>query len=709
MRVSEYISQKLSGEFGVRHVFMLTGGGAMFLNYAIGTNPAIQTIHNHHEQASAMAAEGYARVSGKPGVLNVTTGPGGINALNGVFGAFTNLIPMLVLSGQVKRETYIRTYDLLELRQLGDQEVDIINMVHGITKYAVTIMNPDDICYELEKAWYLAQAGRPGPVWLDIPIDVQASDIDATRLSRFSPPKPAPQDRQMLQEKVAYTLEKLQNARRPVVLAGTGVRLAGAVELFNTVIHQLGIPITTGWTHDIVASDDPVYCGRPGTIGTRSGNFAVQNSDVLLILGNRLNIRQTGYNFKSFARFAHKIWVDIDPAELSRPTIQPDYSVIADIKVFLIEMQRQLDGFQWDSSRHGEWLAWCKDRQNRYPVVLPKHRLFTGRINPYHFMEVLFEILKSDDVVVSGNASACIVPFQAAQLNLGQRLFSNSGSASMGYDLPAAIGAAVARKGKRVICLAGDGSLQLNIQELQTVVHHQLPIKLIVLNNNGYQSIRTSQKNFFGDTVGEGPQSGVSLPDYPSVAKAYGLPAIRLFERDFRKKLVDALSTSGPILIDVVLDPDQGFEPRQSSRQLPDGRIVSAPLEDMYPFLDREEYRQNLLIPEWKEIMNYLIFDLDGTLVDSRPGIMFSIHAAIRQLLPSINPTKIDFIIGPPIREMLRVGLKIEDEQLITNIEAAFRTSYDNFGWKYTLVYPEVIETMKRINKTRQTVLYSNS
>ena len=599
MRVSDYISKTLV-EFGVRHVFMLTGGGSMFLNYALGNSSPIQPIFNHHEQACAMAAEGYARITGKPGVINVTTGPGGINALNGVYGAFTDSIPMLILSGQVKRETYIRNHDVPGLRQLGDQEADIISMARGITKYAVTILNPRDIRFHLEKAWYLAQNGRPGPVWLDIPIDVQSSEINPELLTGFSIPEIDLNQSDTLSREVTFTLEKIRSAQRPVILAGTGVRLAGAVGEFTEVIHKLGIPVTTGWTHDIIDSQDAVFSGRPGTIGTRPGNFAVQNSDTLLIIGSRLNIRQTGYAFKSFARTAHKIWVDIDPAELCRPTIKPDTAITADAGDFLREMNRQLDDINWDKSQFTLWLEWCKERVQRYPPVSDEQRHYNGKINPYHFIESLFSVLDQKDIIVTGNASACIIPFQTAQLKMGQRLFSNSGSASMGYDLPAAIGAAVAHQG-RVICLAGDGSLQLNIQELQTVAHYQLPIKIIILNNEGYLSIRTSQKNFFGSTVGESPQSGVSFPDYVKVGQAYGIRSYRLNCENFFPELKSILDEPGPCICDVILDPSQGFEPRQSSRQLPDGRIVSAPLEDLFPFLERDELKENLLIPEWNE------------------------------------------------------------------------------------------------------------
>lgn len=597
MRVSDYIAKRLV-EFGVRHVFMLTGGGAMFLNYALGKHSKLKTIFNHHEQASAMAAEGYARITGQPAVVNVTTGPGSINTLNGIYGAYTDSIPMLILSGQVKRETYIRSYDLPDLRQLGDQEVDIVSMIKNLTKYAVTVTDPQTIRYHLEKAWHLAQTGRPGPCWLDIPIDVQSSQVEEGSLAGFPDfltPGPAPK---ALPDQVAQVLDRIRLARRPVVLAGSGVRLSGQVEQFLDVVHRLGIPVTTGWTHDTIASDDPVFCGRPGTIGTRGGNFAVQNSDLLLVLGSRLNIRQTGYAWNSFARAAYKIWVDVDPAELARPTVKPDMPIAADLRDFLREMQKQLE--VWDPTCHQDWLAWCRERNHRYPAVLPKHRTFNGAINPYHFIGTLFENLGNDDIVVTGNATACIVSFQAGKIKVGQRLFSNSGSASMGYDLPAAIGAAVAGCDRRVVCLAGDGSLHLNIQELQTVSHYQLPIKIFVLNNNGYLSIRTSQKAFFGEVVGESPESGVTFPDYIQLAQVYGIHTKRLAMEHFEDDLRDVLSLKGPVLCEVMLDPTQGFEPRQSSRSLPDGRIVSAPLEDMFPFLEREELSSNMLIPEWQ-------------------------------------------------------------------------------------------------------------
>jgi acetolactate synthase-1/2/3 large subunit len=596
IRVADYIAQTLAAN-GVSHVFMVTGGGAMFLNNALGAEKQIRCICNHHEQACAMAAEGYARVAGKMGVINVTSGPGGINALNGVFGAWTDSIPMLVLSGQVKRETLMSSYRDSNVRQLGDQEADIISMVRRITKYAVTVTEPQSVRYHLEKAMYLATHGRPGPCWLDIPIDVQSSLVDEGSLVQYDSEEDALHwNMPVIREECGLVLQRLRTSKRPAILAGTGVRLAGAINAFDTIIHKLGIPVTTAWTHDLIASDDPLFCGRPGTIGTRAGNFVVQNSDTLLIIGSRLNIRQVSYNWQSFARHAYKIQVDVDPAELDKPTVKPDMAIHCDARVFLEVLNDLVDIQRWDSNKHSEWLAWCRQRLSRYPAVSANQRMYNGAINPYHFMDTLFQCLDENDVIVAGNASACIISFQTAFIKRGQRLFSNSGAASMGYDLPAAIGAAFARSGQRIICLAGDGSLQMNIQELQTVVHNQLNIKMFVLNNGGYLSIRTTQRNFFGNLIGESPRSGVTFPDTVKVGTAYGIASFRLNEPEFEERLKGILASPGPVVCEVVLDPEQSFEPRLSSRQLPDGRIVTPPMEDMFPFLPREELLDNMLV-----------------------------------------------------------------------------------------------------------------
>lgn len=598
MRLADYVMQFLADR-GVKHVFLVTGGGAMHLNDALGREPRIEYVCNHHEQASAMAAEGYARVTGQPGVVSVTSGPGGVNALNGVFGAFTDSIPMLVLSGQMKRETLLQTHGLLgRLRQLGDQEIDIVGMVRRITKSAVLLADPQRVRYELERAWHLCQSGRPGPCWIDIPVDVQAADVEPSALAGYSPEPPAGLAAAELSRVAEQVLAKIKTAKRPVILAGTGVRIAGATELFRRIVSRLRLPVATAWTHDVIETSDPCACGKAGSIGDRPGNFAVQNSDLVLVIGSRLNIRQVSYNWENFARHAEKIVVDIDPEELAKPMVRPDLPICADAKDFLGALDTAIDAHGFDASPHADWLAWCRERVVRYPVFDPVRQASRpGAINPYHFARELFACLEEDDVIVCGDATACIVTFQSSVIRAQTRLFSNSGSASMGYDLPAAIGAAVARGGKRVICLAGDGSLQMNIQELQTVRHHNFPIKLFVLNNGGYLSIRQTQTAFFGLSVGAGSESGVSFPAFRKIADAYALPASRLDQPDFRRDVTTILQAPGPHVCEVIIDPAQGFEPKLSSRRLPDGRMVSSSLEDMAPFLDREELAANLLIP----------------------------------------------------------------------------------------------------------------
>jgi acetolactate synthase-1/2/3 large subunit len=600
MRLADYVVRRLA-DLGISHTFMLTGGGAMHLNDAIGREARMKYICCHHEQACAIAAEAYSRISGMPAIVNVTTGPGGINSLNGVFGAFTDSIPMIVLSGQVKRETCLYKHHLIgKLRQLGDQEADIAGMVKGITKYAVTVDDPASIRYHVEKAFHLATTGRPGPCWLDIPIDVQASTVNPDDLTGYRPEEDlAEWDESTVRRQCRELLARMESAQRPVLMVGSGVHVARAYDAFEKAIRRLSIPVTTAWTAvDLLDSEDPLYCGRPGVVGNRAGNFTVQNADLVVVVGCRLAIRQASYNWASFARHAFMVQVDIDKAELDKPMVRPHLGIQADCRAFLEILFQEAEEARFNSSRFAPWLEWCKERVRKYPVVQERHRSGKGKLNPYHFTEALFDQLRPSDVIACGDASASVIPFQAARIKRGQRLFTNAGSASMGYDLPAAVGAAFARPESRILCLAGDGSLMLNLQEFQTVVHHQLPIKIIVYNNDGYLSIRSTQNNFFHLLVGEGPASGVTFPDYVKVGAAFGLRSLRIEGGNFSEELSGFLNEPGPGLLDVILDPDQPIEPKLSSRQLPDGRMVSSNLEDMAPFLDREEFKTNLLFEE---------------------------------------------------------------------------------------------------------------
>lgn len=599
MRVADYIASFLADR-GCRHVFGVTGGGAMHLNDAFGEEERLHCIYNHHEQASAMAAESYARLGSHPAVVNVTTGPGGINALNGVYGAWTDSVPMIVVSGQVKRETCMAFNDVPGLRQLGDQEVDIIGMVRGITKFAEIVREPSQVRRLLEEAWYQATNGRPGPVWLDVPIDVQGAEVEPASLMGFEPPRSKLLSGKALSDAMESVRDKVSAAKRPVILVGGGIRVAKARDQLLELVEKWRIPVVTAWNaHDVVWDDHPLYAGRPGTIGDRAGNFAVQNSDLLLVLGSRLNIRQIGYAWPSFARAAFKIWIDADDAELRKPTVRPDLAINADLADALRDLVKKEPPPEAPDLE--AWRSRCSKWRERYPVVLPEYRKKSELVNPYIFVEKLFESLEDNEIVVCADGTACVVTFQAARLKKDQRLYTNSGSASMGYDLPAAIGAAVA-SGQRVVCLAGDGSIQMNLQELQTIKTNRLPIKIFILNNGGYHSIKHTQANFFGRLHGCDATSGVECPDAETMARAYGFPFTRLSEAtSLDSVLKAALSGDGAAICEVVLDPAQPFSPKQSSRRLPDGRMVSAPLEDLAPFLERDELAANMLIPLWDE------------------------------------------------------------------------------------------------------------
>lgn len=578
MNASERIADWLA-DHGIEQVFTVTGGGAMYLNQALGTHPRITCTFMHHEQACAMAAEAYARVSGKPAVVMLTTGPGGINALNGVFGAYTDSIPMVVISGQVKRATCLDYTPVPGLRQLGDQEGPMIAMARPVTKMAESVGSPEALADQLPRAFALATHSRPGPVWLDIPLDVQSAECAPLPAA----PAPATPIHPDLSAHCAALATRLRAAHRPLILAGTGVRLSGAGKALLDFAEAHGIPVATAWTHDLIASDHPLFAGRPGTIGTRAGNFCTQNADCVIVIGSRLNIRQVSYNWASFARNAFVAQVDIDPAELAKPFVQPDLRIGADASVFLGALTLACTDGLPDFS---PWAAWCRDIARRYPTG--GHPADGAQLHPYALVERVFSQLRDDDIVVCGNASACILPFQVGRLKAGQRMFSNSGSASMGYDLPAAIGAAQAAGGRRVVCFAGDGSLQMNIQELQTLKTLDLDIALVLIDNGGYASIRQTHENFFGRIVGATPASGVEFPDFARIAQAYGLDAVGVTAANL-PDLDAALGRRGPVLIAAQVDPLPGFEPRIKSRALPEGGFATPELDDMFPFLPPDE------------------------------------------------------------------------------------------------------------------------
>jgi acetolactate synthase-1/2/3 large subunit len=580
---------------------MITGGGAMFLNDAFGLEKRIQYVCNLHEQACAMAAEGYARAAEKMAVVCVTSGPGGTNSMTGVLGQWLDSIPVLYLSGQVRYDTAVPSTGL-PLRQLGDQEANIVDIVRPITKYAVMVTDPQLIRYHLEKAMHLAVSGRPGPVWLDIPLNVQSSLVEEANLKSYDPGEDGNGAALDIDEHhVDEVVRRLSTSERPVMLAGAGIRLAGAADAFYHLAERMGIPVQVAWDAiDLFPSAHPLYAGRPSTVGQRGANFVFQNADLLLSLGCRLNVRQIGYAFPAVARAAYKASVDIDPAELRKPTIRIDLPINADAGEFIRILDMRLKSKRLPKKT--AWLSWCQERIQRYPVVLPEYLQRRKPVNPYVFCDVLSERLDAEDVMVSSNGASCVIPIQVMQIKRGQRHIVNSGCAAMGYGLPAAIGACFANDRKRVICLEGDGSIQMNIQELETIAYHSLPVKIFVFNNGGYLSIRTTQNNFFpGNLVGESEKSGVGFPDLVRVAKAYGIHACRIRDhKNMREQIDNVLQVDGPVLCDVRMDSTQLFVPRIASKRLPDGRMVSSPLEDMYPFLPEHEFLSNMIISRWQ-------------------------------------------------------------------------------------------------------------
>ena len=585
IKVSDFIALRLKEVYQVQHLFMVSGGGAMHLNDSFGRH--IDYICNHNEQASGIAGEAYARYAQKLGVVSVTTGPGGLNAMNGLFGSWTDSAPVLFISGQVKYSTTVASCRKISLRQLGDQEVDIISVVKPLTKYCAMIDDIRMVKYHLDRAVYEATHDRFGPVWLDVPMNIQGAVMNEDDQIEFVPPA-----NMVANCRISEVLKYLSEAQRPLIVAGHGIRLSGAFEEFMALLNKFGAPVVTTFNgFDLIEEDHPLYAGRIGTVGQRAGNFALQNADCILFLGTRNNIRQVSYNWENFAPRAFKIVIDIDEAELRKPTVKPDLAVNADVRVFLKELVSQLEPVQYSS-----WVDWCSVRREKYCTESTAEYRHTDTINIYSFVRQLSQHMIHDDVLVAGNGSACVCLFQSGVIKKGQRQFFNSGDASMGYDLPAAIGVSIA-SARRTVCLTGDGSIMMNLQELETIHLHQLPIKIFVLNNDGYVSIKQTQNNFFQSrNCGAGRSSGVSIPDFVKVARAFGIKAVSLsLPEKIDETIQSVLAYKGPVLCEVMLNPDYIFLPKLSSRKLNDGTMISPSLEDMFPFLDREEFKSNMI------------------------------------------------------------------------------------------------------------------
>lgn len=603
IRLADYAANFLA-EHGVTDVFSVVGGGAMHLNDALGHHPGLKVTYNHHEQACAMAAESYARLDNRIAAVCVTTGPGGTNALTGVLGGWLDSIPMFILSGQVRYDTtarYAKQFTGAPLRAVGDQEYDIVNSVTAMTKYAVMIEDPKQIRCALEKGWHLATTGRPGPVWIDIPVNYQGTYIETDELEGYDPAEDDSQLPPKVGEAVVKTvLEKIRAAKRPVFHAGYGIRLSGGYEVFRRAAEKLNIPIVTYWNAvDLIEDEHPLYCGRAGNMGDRPGNWAIQNADFILAVGTRISIRQVGYNWETWARAAEVAMVDIDPAELKKPTLHVEFPIWADAKDFLEELEKQAAAPVF----HGtEWLETCQRWKREYPAVLPHHWEENGTTaNVYAFIRYLSGSLPENSLTAVSNGACCVVGNQAYAIQKGSRMVNNSAVASMGYGLPAAIGLCISGGRRETICLEGDGSIMMNLQELQTVLTNRLPIKLFLINNNGYHSIRITQTNLFSNhcKVGIGPESGdLSFPSFQKIAEAFGYPYYSVHSNAEMKRTVDqVLAQEGPVFCEIFTDTVQVWEPKSSTKKLEDGTLVSPPLEDLAPFLPREELERNMFIP----------------------------------------------------------------------------------------------------------------
>ncbi len=604
IRLADYVAEFLVSH-GVTDCFSVVGGGAMHLNDALGHKEGLKVTYNHHEQACAIAAEAYARLDNKIAVVCVTTGPGGINAMTGVACGWLDSIPMFILSGQVRYDTTARYTERFtdghKLRAVGDQEYDIVKSAEHMTKYAVMLEEPMQIRYVLEKAWHLANTGRPGPVWIDIPVNYQGMYIETDNLNGYDSAEDDASLPPSVDDNVINTvINKIKNAKRPVFYAGYGIRLSGGYEAFRRAAEKLNIPIVTYWNAiDLIESNHPLYCGRAGNMGDRPGNFAIQNADLVLAVGTRISIRQVGYNWQTWARAAEVIMVDIDPAEMKKHTIHVDMPIWADAKDFLTK----LDSLATDKVYTGdEWLSVCQNWKKKYPTVLPKHWEENGdTANVYAFIGYLSGKLPENSITVVSNGACCVVGHQAYEIQKGSRFTNNSAIATMGYGLPAAIGTCISTGRKTTICLEGDGSIMMNLQELQTIVTNKLPIKIFLINNNGYHSIRLTQTNLFSKhtKVGIGPESGdLSFPEFEKLAKAFGYNYFSAKSNAEMKKIVDkVLCFNGPVFCEIFTDTIQVWEPKSSTKRLEDGTLVSPPLEDLAPFLSHEELEKNMFIP----------------------------------------------------------------------------------------------------------------
>ncbi|MFH1442341.1 MAG: thiamine pyrophosphate-binding protein [Candidatus Omnitrophota bacterium] len=602
MRVADFIFKFLTDR-GIDTVFMVSGGQAMFLVDAVCQNKKLKTICTHHEQTAGMAADAYGRITGKISVALVTAGPGAVNVMNGLVGGWTDSSPMMVISGQ-SALSYVQYQDKHPIRQIGIQGINIKPLVEKAAKFFITIDDPAKVLFYMQKAYFLALNGRPGPVWIDVPLDVQKMEVPENLLEEFRPDTENT-NLKLLKEQVGSVIEMISQAKRPIFLAGQGIRLANAVPIFKKVLEKINIPVLTSRLGiDLIDSGNELYVGRPGNYGDRPANFAIQNSDLIIVIGCRLALALTGHIPKNFGKHAKKIVVDIDIEELKKPGVDIDSKINADAKRFLEEFFVQINSnyanakFAHRAGRlnpFGGWIRQCAHWKKSYPVVLPEYKK-EKPVNSYYFTDRLSALANKDNLIIVDTGSCFHVTCQTWKIKKGQRFLTTGGLSSMGWWV-AAIGACMADKKANVIAITGDGSLQMNIQELATIKHNNLPVKIIIFNNNGYLLIRHTQKNFTnGRLFGEGPKTGVWCPDSLKIANAYGIKGVKINSpREVDSKIKEVLDFNGPVICDVITPQWQLIIPRISSEKMPDGRLVSHAYEDMFPFLKKETLKKEMI------------------------------------------------------------------------------------------------------------------
>ena len=585
MKISDYIMEFIA-DLGVDKIFYVTGGGAMHLNDSLGRNEELEGVCMLHEQGASIAAEAYARIHEGYGACLVTSGPGGTNALTGLAGAYMDSIPVIFISGQVKRADLIGDQ---KIRQFGIQEVDIISMAKSYTKYAVQIERPEDIRYELEKAAAIAINGRPGPVWIDIPLDIQAAQVEIDELGSYDKtelPLYPVQD-----EDISKTIELLNQAKRPVIMLGHGIRLAHAVSQARELYEYLGIPVLVSWNGvDLIEEDHPLYYGRPGTVGHRSANFIQQNADLVLTIGTRLNLLNTGFNYESFLEHANHIMVDVDVNEMNKKSVHPQLKVVCDAKHFIDTMLARKEEIRKPDIQ--AWVEHCNELRERYPVFIPEQEAAEGYVSNYHLINEISKQMTNNDIYQFTSSGTTVdIAMKTFRIKRGQRAFLTKGLAAMGYDVPACVGSCIASGGKRTVCVTGDGSIAMNMQELEVIKRYQLPVKIFVADNNGYSMIYGSQSgNFKGHLTGCTPESGLTLPDMEKVAEAFGIRGMHIDnEEHLPEQVAEVLNYDGPVVCRVNANIEQKILPKQCNYMREDGQMASRPLEDMAPLLDRDE------------------------------------------------------------------------------------------------------------------------